>query len=122
MTPPELPTTGYKEKLRRGYGYRIKVRNRALKKAGYRCTYCGKDLLETLDGFFSVTTDHVMPREVGGNGGDANRVAACVTCNKLKSNAVYLDLETARRDLAQKRAKALCELAALRAAVRGVEC
>ncbi|MTE23408.1 MULTISPECIES: HNH endonuclease [Microbacterium] len=57
---------------------RIPVTRRGvLRRDGYRCGYCGRA---------ANTIDHVLPRSRGGADSWENLVAACVTCNNVKSD------------------------------------
>lgn len=55
------------------------TRRNVLKRDGYRCQYCG-----TRRG--PMTTDHVVPRSLGGGDAWTNLVCACVRCNNRKGN------------------------------------
>lgn len=63
---------------------RLLRRVRTFRENGFRCTYCGKDLLADGDAVPLATIDHVHPLAGGGTDGQSNRVAACCTCNWLK--------------------------------------
>ena len=52
---------------------------------GYKCVYCDKDILESLDTFAASHLDHLKPSRAGGNDEDVvNRVIACAVCNSMK--------------------------------------
>lgn len=55
------------------------TRRNVLKRDGYRCQYCGGRR-------GPMTTDHVVPRSMGGGDTWANLVCACVRCNNRKGN------------------------------------
>ncbi|MGH7589552.1 MAG: HNH endonuclease [Gemmatimonadota bacterium] len=55
------------------------TRRNVLKRDGYRCQYCG-----TRRG--PMTTDHVVPRALGGRDRWGNLVCACIRCNNRKGN------------------------------------
>jgi 5-methylcytosine-specific restriction endonuclease McrA len=55
------------------------TRRNVLKRDGYRCQYCG-----TRRG--PMTTDHVVPRALGGRDRWDNLVCACIRCNNRKGN------------------------------------
>ncbi len=65
----------------------VKVRRRTLtlsrrnivKRDGHQCQYCG-----TIEG--GMTTDHVIPKKLGGRDSWENLVCACVACNNKKGN------------------------------------
>lgn len=56
----------------------------ALIHSGYRCAYCGCNLLESPETLWAATVDHVQPRAAGGNNGPRNTVASCQLCNQAK--------------------------------------
>jgi|TARA_B110000495_G_scaffold202293_1_gene221989 CRISPR/Cas system Type II protein with McrA/HNH and RuvC-like nuclease domain len=53
-------------------------------KDGYRCVYCGRDMLSDFDTWMSIELDHVIPKAEGGDDSITNRVTSCNLCNKLK--------------------------------------
>ncbi|HKY61438.1 MAG TPA: HNH endonuclease [Gemmatimonadota bacterium] len=55
------------------------TRRNVLKRDGYRCQYCG-----TRRG--PMTTDHIVPRALGGRDRWDNLVCACIRCNNRKGN------------------------------------
>ncbi|HUP01249.1 MAG TPA: HNH endonuclease [Gemmatimonadota bacterium] len=55
------------------------TRRNILKRDGYRCQYC-----RARRG--PMTTDHVLPRSLGGRDSWTNLVCACVRCNNRKGN------------------------------------
>ncbi|NQT39765.1 MAG: HNH endonuclease [Planctomycetes bacterium] len=81
-------------------------------KEGYRCVYCGRDMLRDFDAWMSIEVDHVIPVSAGGSDDLDNRVASCNVCNWLKGRFVvdgHADmaleevLEHARQHVAKKR-------------------
>ncbi|MFQ5907070.1 MAG: HNH endonuclease [bacterium] len=54
-------------------------RKNVMKRDGYSCQYCG-----TSEG--PMTTDHVIPRRLGGRDSWENLVCACVKCNNQKGD------------------------------------
>jgi len=70
----------------------VKVRRRTLslsrrniiKRDNHRCQYCGA----TQGG---MTTDHVIPKKLGGKDSWENLVCACVRCNNRKGNRIPED-------------------------------
>lgn len=52
---------------------------------GYRCVYCGKDILKSLDSFAASHLDHLKPRRSGGTDDVINCVIACAVCNSMKA-------------------------------------
>lgn len=53
-----------------------KLRFKILKRAGFRCEYCGADSSEA-----RLVVDHVLPVSKGGTNRESNLVAACDECN-----------------------------------------
>jgi 5-methylcytosine-specific restriction endonuclease McrA len=58
------------------------LRERVLRRDGYRCVYCGAVLPGE-----ALTLDHVQPRMRGGDQSEGNLVAACRACNAEKGSA-----------------------------------
>ena len=52
----------------------------------YRCIYCGRDMLATLDDWLSLEVDHLQPTSKQGKDEEDNRVTSCNVCNRLKSS------------------------------------
>ncbi len=56
----------------------------------YRCIYCGRDMISSLDDWLSLEVDHLIARKKVKAGKDPheddNLVTSCNVCNKLKSN------------------------------------
>jgi 5-methylcytosine-specific restriction endonuclease McrA len=57
------------------------LRERVLRRDGFRCVYCGEPFAER-----ELTLDHVEPRMRGGDGSEGNLVAACRACNAAKAS------------------------------------
>jgi 5-methylcytosine-specific restriction endonuclease McrA len=55
------------------------TRRNILRRDGHRCQYCGKS-----EG--PMTTDHIIPKVLGGKETWENMVCACVQCNARKGN------------------------------------
>jgi len=72
------------------------LRDRVLRRDGFRCVYCAN--------FFpadALTLDHVQPRMRGGDGSEGNVVSACRACNAEKAGApawAYLAEHPEKRD------------------------
>ena len=60
------------------------VQWRVFKRDGYRCSYCGND--DT-----PLTVDHLVCWESGGPSIEANLLAVCRKCNKIRGNLSYPD-------------------------------
>ena len=51
-------------------------------RAGYKCEYCDKDLLASVDDYaFSWQCDHIIPRAAGGEDTLENFALSCAVCN-----------------------------------------
>jgi len=99
----ETPKPARRRRRRRRY-VRRRRRRRAeslaksplLVEAGFRCQYCGADLLASVDAFLSITRDHLVARSHGGNGRRPNLIVCCSACDKLKGGDLVHDLAEAR--------------------------
>ena len=87
--------------------------------SGWRCGYCGQDLLGDEAAFLGRIRDHVRPRSRAGTDSLANRVAACTMCDRLKRGCDVRSLDEARRFVARKREEATVLLHLVRTIVRG---
>jgi len=63
-------------------------RVRVLRRDGYRCVYCGRDFLASVDDLFAATVDHVVSRRA---------------CNTLKAHAVVDSIDQAKQVIARQR-------------------
>lgn len=52
--------------------------------ADFKCQYCGKGLLDTVDSYKEWQTDHLIPASAGGKDEKDNYVICCRTCNFIK--------------------------------------
>jgi hypothetical protein len=50
-------------------------------RASFRCEYCDRDLLASLDDYKAWAQDHIVPRKRGGGDGIENLAASCHPCN-----------------------------------------
>lgn len=57
------------------------VQQRVWARDGFRCLYCGRQM-----GDVSLTIDHFVPIESGGDNDPTNLISACRKCNKGKGN------------------------------------
>lgn len=95
-------------------------------RAGFRCEYCGKDLLSSLDEYDAWQIDHIVPKSAGGSEELANIALACRTCNHFKHSYAPIGstrderIADAKRYVLDRRRDKLRELNILRAIV-GVE-
>ena len=87
-------------------------------KDGYRCVYCGRDMLDDFESWMSLEIDHIIPKSKGGGDSIDNLVASCNVCNRLKSTFVpegYEEMQKEellrqiRANILEKRAKWLAE-------------
>jgi 5-methylcytosine-specific restriction endonuclease McrA len=70
-------------------------------RAKFRCEYCDKDLLASVDDYKEWTEDHIIPKSGGGNDDEENIAISCRTCNwsiKGKWNPVENTVEFVKRD------------------------
>lgn len=74
-----------------------------LRASGFRCAYCGKDLLADADTLATLARDHLVAASAGGVDHSSNRVASCAACDRLKGNAVVGSVEEARALIAGRR-------------------
>ena len=65
-----------------------------------RCVYCRKEIA-----YDAATLDHVVPRSLGGRGGE-NLVVACATCNSMKGSLTHGEFVSLFGELARARADA----------------
>ena len=56
-------------------------RKNILKRDRYTCQYCGSNGV-------SMTVDHVIPKNLGGDDSWENLVCACIECNNKKGNSI----------------------------------
>ena len=50
-------------------------------RSGFRCEYCDRDMLLSLDNYKAWAQDHVVPRKFGGGDELENMAVACQPCN-----------------------------------------
>lgn len=53
-------------------------------RAGFRCEYCSRDLLASVDDYDSWQLDHIHPTSRGGSDDRENLAVSCKTCNFIK--------------------------------------
>ena len=89
-------------------------------RAGFRCEYCGRSLLQSLDDYYSWEVDHIVP---GGPDSLDNYALSCHTCNHVKhryepvGNSRSERLEDARREVLARRQTKQLELDKLRSII-----
>jgi hypothetical protein len=52
--------------------------------ADFKCQYCNKDLLSSVDNYKEWQTDHLIPSSADGADSKENYVICCRTCNFIK--------------------------------------
>lgn len=71
--------------------------------SNFKCQYCGKDLLESVDNYKEWQADHLIPQSLNGGNEVENLVLSCRTCNFIKSSwnpaSVFEDKSPTRTDL-----------------------
>lgn len=71
--------------------------------ADFRCQYCDKDLLASVDNYKGWQTDHLIPASSGGLDEINNYVICCRTCNFIKGRwnpqTEYVGLAPTREQL-----------------------
>jgi CRISPR/Cas system Type II protein with McrA/HNH and RuvC-like nuclease domain len=99
-------------------------------RADFRCEYCDRDLLASVDDYDSWQNDHIVPVSKGGTDDHDNMAVACKTCNFIKRNWTPKEegvegqrdgmVREARAMIQQKRAKKLAEVSQIRCLVQGL--
>tara|TARA_R110001583_G_scaffold194280_1_gene364852 strand:- start:1237 stop:1611 length:375 start_codon:yes stop_codon:yes gene_type:complete len=70
-------------------------------RAGFKCEYCDKDLLASVDNYKGWQKDHIIPTSKGGADINDNIAISCKTCNvniKSRWNPAELAQESATRE------------------------
>jgi hypothetical protein len=69
-------------------------------RAGFKCEYCGRDLLASVDDYDAWQVDHVFPASRRGPEDPENKAVSCKTCNFMKRNWIPegTTIDSARRD------------------------
>ena len=89
------------------------------KRDNYKCTYCGKDGLESAESWHDSAIDHFKPRKHGGTDEPDNLVTSCHYCNAIKGRRLFASLEEAKRYIFQRREELKADYEGVRKAVRG---
>ena len=50
-------------------------------RAGYKCEYCDKDMLASVNDYLSMQNDHIIPQNANGRNHIDNYALSCPTCN-----------------------------------------
>ena len=56
-------------------------------RAGFKCEYCDRDLLASVDDYDAWQLDHIYPVSKEGSDDSLNMAVACKTCNSMKRAA-----------------------------------
>lgn len=70
-------------------------------RAGYKCEYCDKDMLASVDNYLSWQLDHIIPESAGGDHTLENMALSCRECTvrfKGRWNPAYVAGENASRE------------------------
>ena len=51
----------------------------------FKCAYCDKDLVSSVDNHRELQTDHIIPSSKGGEDHPDNYALSCRTCNTIKN-------------------------------------
>lgn len=100
-------TGGNETSKRSKSNVRLRHRVETYRADGFRCVYCGKDLLADSDALLMATVDHIVPRAAGGGNGEANRATCCSACNRLKDCRRVTSIEEGRQVIARQRTEEL---------------
>ena len=57
---------------------------RLSERSRHHCTYCGRDLLGSVDEFKLWEKDHIVPQSAGGEDTEENITLCCLVCNRIK--------------------------------------
>lgn len=93
--------------------------------ARFRCEYCGRDLLASVDDYDAWQVDHILPQSKGGPDDFENLAVSCKTCNFMKRNVVpegldrHARIRSAAVQIEVLRTRKLGEVAAIRHVVCG---
>ena len=106
---PSAPEPGIGDEAQTSPKYLSRLRHRVetYRCDGFKCVYCGKDLLADSDALLLATVDHVIPLAAGGGDGWANRATCCCACNRLKGCTAVRSIEVGRQVIAQRREEEL---------------
>lgn len=92
-------------------------------KARFRCEYCDRDLLASIEDYDSWQLDHIVPSSQHGADDIPNKALCCKTCNFMKSTFAPVGatreerLASAREYVTERRSRKLEELERIRALV-----
>ena len=68
-------------------------------RAGYRCEYCGKDMLVSVDDYRSMQNDHIIPQRANGKDHIDNYALSCSVCNGPRFKGQYNPAEDVGEDV-----------------------
>lgn len=55
-------------------------------RAKFKCEYCGTDILESVDSYYSIQVEHIIPKMKEGPDNSDNLAIVCKNCNFIKRN------------------------------------
>ncbi len=93
-------------------------------RAGFRCEYCDRYLLRTIEDYDAWQIDHIVPQSRGGSDGLDNKALVCKMCNFMKRDEVVEGttredrIRAARTIIHDKRKRKYSELLQVLDAVR----
>lgn len=58
-------------------------------RANFNCEYCGQSIIDSVDNFYSIQVEHIIPQQKGGNDNFDNLAIACKNCNFIKRNWIH---------------------------------
>ena len=67
-------------------------------RAGYKCEYCDKDMLASLDNYLSKQRDHIIPKSAQGSETVDNYALSCSTCNDRRLKGTWNPADDAGED------------------------
>ncbi len=70
-------------------------------RAGFKCEYCGRDLLASVDDYDSWQADHIYPQSKQKVDREVNMAIACKTCNFMKRAEVFGKLPNSEEERTQ---------------------
>lgn len=53
-------------------------------RAKFKCEYCDSDILESVNSYYDIQVEHIIPKQKGGSNESENLAISCKTCNFIK--------------------------------------
>ena len=83
---------------------RRRIRRKVCQRHGWKCFYCGRNFLASIDEFMLLTMDHVKTRSDGGEESSPdNMVPACSVCNQLRGSAPFKSYRDTKQIISDKK-------------------